>query len=114
MTKNKRVVVPEEDRAKLLLWCERNCCFCGKECTTNIVIHHIDGNPRNNKPDNLVPLCGTCHNKATHGEITKEQLLRRLGIKKKTKKKAKRKSTRQRRPQTPLERLSKQIKKEFG
>jgi hypothetical protein len=61
MTKAKRVAVPEEDRAKLLLWCARHCCFCGKECTTNIVIHHIDGDPSNNDLDNLMPVCFDCH-----------------------------------------------------
>lgn len=61
MTKAKRVAVREEDRAKLLLWCARHCCFCGRECTTNIVIHHIDGDPSNNDLDNLMPVCFDCH-----------------------------------------------------
>lgn len=60
MEKN-RIPVPEEDRAKILLWCARHCCFCGKACTTNIVIHHIDGNPSNNDLDNLLPVCFDCH-----------------------------------------------------
>lgn len=57
----KRIPVSEEDRAKLFLWCARHCCYCGKECTTNIVIHHIDGNPANNDLDNLIPVCFDCH-----------------------------------------------------
>lgn len=28
-------------------------------------IHHIDGNNSNNDPDNLAPLCGNCHERAT-------------------------------------------------
>jgi hypothetical protein len=56
-----RVPIPEEDRAKLFLWCARHCCFCGKACTTNIIIHHIDGNPANNDLDNLIPVCFDCH-----------------------------------------------------
>jgi hypothetical protein len=56
-----RVPVSEEDRAKILLWCARHCCFCGKACTVNIVIHHIDSNPSNNDLDNLIPVCFDCH-----------------------------------------------------
>ncbi|HEC91957.1 MAG TPA: HNH endonuclease [Candidatus Atribacteria bacterium] len=59
--KNKRVPISEEKRAKLLLWCARHCCFCGKACTTNIEFHHIDGDPSNNDEDNLIPLCFDCH-----------------------------------------------------
>ena len=66
MEKTTRVPIPEEIRAKLFLWCARHCCFCGKLCTTNIEIHHIDGDPSNNDIDNLVPLCFDCH-----GEITR-------------------------------------------
>lgn len=60
-------------------------------------LHHIDGNPRNNKPDNLIVLCGTCHITATRGEITKEQLRKRLEIRKKAKRITRKKRTRQRR-----------------
>jgi hypothetical protein len=61
MKEKHRIPVPEEDRAKLFLWCARHCCFCGRECTTNIVIHHIDGDPLNNNIDNLIPVCFDCH-----------------------------------------------------
>lgn len=61
MAKIRRVPIPEETRAKLLLWSARHCCFCGKACTTNIEIHHIDGNNSNNDLDNLIPLCFDCH-----------------------------------------------------
>jgi len=60
MSKSKKSV-PEEDRAKLFLWCDRHCCFCGKKCTTNIEIHHIDEDTSNNDIDNLIPLCFDCH-----------------------------------------------------
>lgn len=59
--KKNRIPVPEEDRAKMLLWCARHCCFCGKACTTNIVVHHIDGDSSNNDLDNLIPVCFDCH-----------------------------------------------------
>ncbi|MDD3580411.1 MAG: HNH endonuclease [Desulfobacca sp.] len=66
MRNKKRIPIPEEDKAKLFLWCARHCCFCGKSCTTNIEIHHIDGDPANNELDNLIPVCFDCH-----GELEK-------------------------------------------
>lgn len=53
--------ISEADRAKLLLWCNRHCCFCGKACTTNIEIHHIDEDSSNSDLDNLIPVCFDCH-----------------------------------------------------
>lgn len=57
----KRKQSPEEIRTKILLWCSRHCCLCGKQCSTNIEIHHIDKNHNNNDIDNLIPLCFDCH-----------------------------------------------------
>jgi len=74
--KKNRTPVREEDRAKILLWCARHCCFCGKACTTNIVVHHIDGNPQNNAIDNLIPVCFDCH-----GELERYNLEHPLGTK---------------------------------
>lgn len=76
MTNSKRIKVSEEDRSKLLLWCARHCCFCGKSCTTNIEVHHIDGNPSNNELDNLIPLCFDCH-----GELNRYNPQHPKGIK---------------------------------
>ena len=61
MGKSRQVSVLEETRAKLFLWCARHCCFCGKVCTTNIEIHHIDGNASNGEENNLIPVCFDCH-----------------------------------------------------
>lgn len=61
MPRTTRVPIPEKSRSKLLLWSERHCGFCGRPCTTNIEIHHIDKNHRNNDEDNLIPLCFDCH-----------------------------------------------------
>jgi len=66
MGKIERIPVPEEIRAKLFLWCARHCCFCGKACTINIEIHHIDGDASNNDEDNLIPVCFDCHGELTH------------------------------------------------
>ena len=36
------------------------CAMCGAD---EFVIHHMDGNRKNNDIDNLVPLCRPCHSK---------------------------------------------------
>lgn len=107
--KKRKPIPPRLRKEKLTR--PRKCMWCRKHPAQEI--HHIDGNPRNNKPDNLIALCGTCHNRVTNGEITKEQLWRRLGVKKKTKKVTKKKYAQRKRPKTPLERLTKQIQKDF-
>jgi len=106
----KRKPIPSKTRRELTTR-PAKCKWCRKQPVQEI--HHIDGNPRNNKPDNLIPLCGTCHNRVTRGEITKEKLWRRLGIKKKAKKVAKKRYAQRKRPRTPLERVVKQIQKDF-
>ena len=41
---------------------QQRCCeICGDD--RNIVIHHLDQNRRNNKPENLIMLCKSCHAK---------------------------------------------------
>jgi hypothetical protein len=54
----------EEDRIRILLWCDRHCCLCGKPCGTNIAIHHIEQEGENlSDIDNAIPLCLDCHGK---------------------------------------------------
>jgi hypothetical protein len=54
----------EDDRIKVLLWCERHCCLCGKACDTNIIVHHIKQEGENlSDIDNAIPLCFDCHDK---------------------------------------------------
>jgi hypothetical protein len=43
---------------ELLISCKHLCCICHSPFVT---IHHIDGDHSNNDPDNLIPLCTTCH-----------------------------------------------------
>jgi 5-methylcytosine-specific restriction endonuclease McrA len=46
-------------RKRYLSFRGTSCQECGG---TNLVsLHHIDGNPANNNPANLMTLCGSCH-----------------------------------------------------
>lgn len=56
--KKKRVKIPYKDSDELLVLCKHLCCICEKPL---VKIHHIDGDPSNNDPNNLIPLCGTHH-----------------------------------------------------
>ncbi len=76
MVEGKRIPIPEKHRAKMLLWASRHCCFCGRQCTTNIVIHHIDGDPSNNDMDNLIAVCFDCH-----GELERYNIEHPVGTK---------------------------------
>lgn len=58
----------QEDKEKILLWCDRHCCLCGKPCGLDIEIAHIipkSSNTAENKEksdiDNAIPLCFNCH-----------------------------------------------------
>lgn len=44
------------------------CGICGD--TLGLEVHHIDSNRENNKIENLMPLCGTCHNLVSEGRLT--------------------------------------------
>lgn len=43
------------------------CCDCQRAGRTTAAteVHHIDGNPRHNAFDNLMPLCKRCHSRRT-------------------------------------------------
>ena len=42
---------------------KKACQNCGG--TKNLMVHHKDGNRKNNKPSNLKTLCWSCHEKIT-------------------------------------------------
>lgn len=49
---------PAHTEIKILVRNRHSCCICAKDgLGKEIVIHHIDGNPNNNKPSNLAVLC---------------------------------------------------------
>lgn len=49
-------------RCRILALNESPLCPCGKPA---MEVHHIDGNYFNNSPENLQPLCKSCHSKHT-------------------------------------------------
>lgn len=54
---------PDSVREKALLWSDRHCCVCGKQCGVMIELHHIvpasgDGD---DSIDNALPVCFECH-----------------------------------------------------
>ena len=55
----------EDDKVKMLLWCARHCCLCGRNASTDIEIAHIDRRAGNGL-DNGIPLCYDCHAKIGH------------------------------------------------
>jgi DNA-directed RNA polymerase subunit RPC12/RpoP len=53
----------EKIRNKIIKERGNKCEFCGAEGigTNSLTVHHLDFNPMNNDPKNLVVLCAKCH-----------------------------------------------------
>ena len=53
----------QDVRKKVLLWCDRHCCLCKKQCGTNIEVHHIVPTEKDGTDDidNAIALCLECH-----------------------------------------------------
>lgn len=49
----------EDTKVKVLLWCARHCCLCGKFAGVGIEVAHLD--PKSSEIDNAMPLCFDCH-----------------------------------------------------
>lgn len=60
-----RTEFPRSVKIRCLLWSDRHCCLCGKQCGTDIEIAHIneEGAP---ELENAIPLCYDCHAKIGH------------------------------------------------
>lgn len=77
--KNTRKKVPTKVKDAVLKEYRHRCSMCGGDIPQ---LHHIDENPNNNDPINLLPLCPNCHLKDQHDptsciEIDKLQLFRK-------------------------------------
>jgi hypothetical protein len=53
-----RLPIPKQLRDRVLVEFNHRCAICG---TDRPQLHHIDANPANNDPENLLPLCPNCH-----------------------------------------------------
>lgn len=58
----------DDIKNKVLLWSDRHCCFCKKQCGDNIEVHHIipEAEGGGNDWDNAIPLCYDCHGIVGH------------------------------------------------
>jgi len=64
-SRRKKPRIPSSSRTKVLVRCGGRCEKCGIGLGDLVPdIHHIDGNPQNNEPSNLIVLCPNCHRKA--------------------------------------------------
>lgn len=53
---------------------DSRCPFCDSDDVDHFQFHHIDENPENNEPANLLMLCPTCHSKVTKGDIGRTEV----------------------------------------
>ena len=76
-SKKIRAKIPREGKVRAELQKEINsvCPFCSSDDVGHFEIHHIDEDPSNNKNDNLLLLCPTCHSKITKRDITLSEVI---------------------------------------
>lgn len=65
-----RKPIPAKLRAALQQEIGSACPICTNTDVGHFDVHHIDENPENNEPSNLLMLCKGCHSKITKGEIS--------------------------------------------
>lgn len=54
----------EDDKVKILLWCGRHCCLCGKFAGVGIEVAHLE--KTSSDIDTAIPLCFDCHASVGH------------------------------------------------
>jgi hypothetical protein len=64
---SRRPGIPRPVRDQVLAEFNHRCAICGGERPH---VHHIDGDPSNNDPSNLIPLCPNCHLTDQHNPTT--------------------------------------------
>lgn len=66
-----KVITPRNSRKQSRKLVKPICEKCGRSRReTRLYVHHIDENPLNNDPSNLITLCGSCH-QLTHAQTSK-------------------------------------------
>lgn len=73
----KRISIPKVTKVRSELQKEINsvCPFCPNDDVGHFQIHHIDEDPSNNEPINLLLLCPNCHSKITKEDISKQDVI---------------------------------------
>lgn len=72
----RRESIPRSLRTELLLRCKGKCEDCRLDFYKKGVkphFHHKDGNPKNNKPSNIIVLCPNCHSKYHKWKVIEEE-----------------------------------------
>jgi hypothetical protein len=64
MLVQRRPKIPAAAEEETLFNARHTCCIC-REKNNDVIIHHIDGNRKNNNLDNLAVVCLECHSKVT-------------------------------------------------
>lgn len=70
--KKVRTPVPAEVEQIVMAEAGDRCCMPSCANTADLVIHHIDGNPSNHDPANLLAMCSVCHGRTNTGEIDRK------------------------------------------
>jgi hypothetical protein len=71
----KRSALPQKLKMLLQQEIDSLCPFCGGGDVDHFQFHHINENPSNNDPDNILMVCPTCHSKITKGDIDKSEVV---------------------------------------
>ena len=58
--KKKRVKVPRAVEAQVLFANDHTCCMC-HDSSRDVLLHHINGDPSDNRPENLAVVCSECN-----------------------------------------------------
>jgi len=72
---NKRPTIPKPVEKRAYQETGSACAFCREREIASLQLHHIDGDPANNKLENLLVVCGTCHGKITGGVISQADVV---------------------------------------
>ena len=89
MNPKQRKPIPENTKKRLLLYTRYECCLCDKKISGKRErnIHHINGDPSDNRIENLIPLCPNCHARADRGDYPEDHLrsikeakIRKIGV----------------------------------